>query len=154
MLVDAIHGYLALHYPSLASYAGQMEAVGVFDDIDPRLFAAIAVGENGTGTNNPFGLGGNGSGTFTSIGAAISQLGRTLGKYINTWHETTVAMLWSGNTWKVDPKKKWITTQPPGYCVGKTAAEKAACHNTGVSISGFMQSMGGNPNKLNFPCDD
>jgi RHS repeat-associated protein len=153
MLVDEITALLMNSNPSLASYASTMEAVGASDNIDPRLFAAIAVGENGQYKNNPFGLGRNGSGTYASLDGAIAALGVTLEKYIFTWHETTVSQLWSGNTWQTNPRKPWQTTQPPGYCVGTNAAAKAACQNTGATIAGALTSEGGNPNSLTFPCD-
>jgi hypothetical protein len=135
-------------------------SVAQTDKIDPTLIAAMAIAENGQYKNNPFGLGPNGSNTYTTLNAAVSAVGANLDKYIYTWNESTVSMLWSGNTWKVNPKKRWITTQPPGYCVGTTAAGVASCQNTGTTISGFMKSMGvaatvgGNPNSLGFPCKD
>lgn len=147
-LVDDISGFLSTKYPSLAGDASIFEAVGTSDNIDPRLFAAIAVAENGKAKNNPFGLGPNGSTPYSSITAAIAALGKTLDKYIFTWNETTVGALYSGNGWKVDPKKPWITTQPPGYCVG------SGCQNTGNTVASFLQSQGGNPNSLVFPCKD
>jgi hypothetical protein len=69
---------------------------GASYNIDPRLIAAIPVGEHGTATNNPFGLGGNGSGTFTSLTDAINAVGSFLNKAIYSWNETTVSALWSG----------------------------------------------------------
>jgi RHS repeat-associated protein len=153
-LVDTIQSFLGQKMSSLAAYAGTMEAVAASDNIDPRLFAAIAVSENGSATNNPFGLGPNGSNTYSSMTAAISALGQALDKYIYRWSETSVSALWSGNGWIVDPKKKWITIQPPAYCVGSTDAEKAGCLSTGNTISIRMKSMSGNPNNLGFPCPD
>ena len=154
LLVDVVNGFLDLHYPSLASYASEMEMVGVYDNIDPRLFAAIAAGENGTATNNPFGLGGNGSARFSSIDTAIQKAGSFLDWLIYTMNEQTVSQLWSGNGWKTDPKNPAKTTQPPAYCYGANAAAVKLCQNTGATISGFMQWMGGNPNSLGFPCDN
>jgi RHS repeat-associated protein len=137
-----------------AGDAVAFEATGASFDIDPRLIAAMAFGENGQAANNPFGLGPNGSAAFSTIGAALASLGNTLDKYIYTWNETTVSELWSGNTWKVDPKKKWITIQYPGYCVGTTSQGVAGCQATGANISQFMVSMGANPNSLGFPCPE
>jgi RHS repeat-associated protein len=154
LLVDAINGFLVQHAPSLASYASAMEVVGASDNIDPRLIAAIAVAENGQATNNPYALGPNGRNTYTSITAATNAVGKQLDKYIYTWNETSVAALWSGNIWIVKPGKPWITVQPPAYCTGLNAKDVAACQNTGSTISTFMQSMGGDPNKLGFPCND
>jgi RHS repeat-associated protein len=153
-LVDGLTAYLTVKDPSLAKYAGTLEAVGASDDLDPRLFVAIALGENGSATNNPFALGPNGSNTYASLGNAIAALGSALYKYVNTWNETTVAQLWSGNPWNVNPKKKWITTQPPAYCVGTNPKDVAACQNTGRTISGYLRSEGGNPNSILFPCPD
>ena len=154
MLVDEISSFLSKRNPSLAMYASAFEAAGASYDIDPRLFAAMAIAENGQATNNPFGLGPNGSSKFGSMGQALAQLGRTLDKYIYTWHETTVSILWSGNTWQVDPKKKWVTIQYPGYCVGTTDQDKAGCQKTGQNISTFMKSMIADPNNLAFPCPE
>lgn len=88
----------------------------------------------------------------------------TLAKYIYTWGETTVSELYSGNGWHVDPRKPWVTIQYPAYCVARSAEEVAQCQNTGKTISGFLRSMGGNPdavgfpgndtNKLGFPCEN
>jgi RHS repeat-associated protein len=147
-LVDDISGFLKTKYPSLAQYASIFEIVGASDNIDPRLFAAIAVAENGSAVNNPFAIGPNGSTKFPSIPAALTALGKTLDKYLYTWNETTVSQLWSGNAWKVDPKKPWITTQPPGYCVG------SGCQNTGNAVAANLTKQGGNPNSLAFPCKD
>jgi RHS repeat-associated protein len=154
LLVSAISGFLAAKDPSLASYASAMEAVGASYDLDPRLFAAIGTAENGQYTNNPFGVGPNGSSTFSSIYAAIASLGKALSKYVYTWNEQSVSTLYNGNKWIVDPKKRWITLQPPAYCVGMTAADKAGCQSLGQTIAGYMTSMGGNPNSLAFPCPD
>ena len=153
-LINTITDFLAHKKPSLAKYAGLMEAVGASDNLDPRLFAAIAVGENGSARNNPYALGRNGSSTFGSITDATARLGSTLDKYVYQWKETSVSALWSGNTWIVDPEKKWITIQYPGYCVGTDAASNAACQNTGNTIATFMKSMSADPNKLGFPCND
>ena len=159
-LTTAIAGFLSSKGSSLAADAAEIVQVGQNDKIDPTLIAAIAIAENGQATNNPFALGPNGSSTYPNLDAAIKAVGSTLDKYIYTWNESTVSALWSGNTWKVDPRKPWITTQPPGYCVGTTAAAVAACQNTGTTIASFMQGMGtvatvgGNPNKLGFPCPD
>jgi hypothetical protein len=112
------------------------------------------VSENGQAPNNPFGLGPNGSSGFKSIADAVAKLGEALDKYFDKWHETTVSALWSGNGWKVDPKKPWITTQPPAYCVGGTPAGIAGCQATGKNISNFLKSEGGDPNSLLFPCKD
>ena len=128
--------------------------VGESYDMDPRLFAAMAIAENGQYQNNPFGLGPNGSKTFASLGDAIAYLGRTLDRYINQWKETTVSALWSGNVWIVKKGQPWITLQYPGYCVGNTAEDKAGCQHTGVTISGFMRAMGGDPDDLRFPCKE
>jgi hypothetical protein len=160
LLTDAIGGFLGGKGSALAAYASQLVQVGQQDNIDPTLLAAIAIAENGQARNNPFALGPNGSSTYPTLSAAIGAAGSTLDKYIYTWNESTVSALWSGNTWKVDPRKPWITIQPPGYCVGTTAAGIAGCQNTGNAIAGFMKSMGatatvgGNPNKLGFPCPD
>jgi hypothetical protein len=155
LLVDAISGFLDLKYPSLASYASEMEMVGVYDDIDPRLIAAIAVGENGTAKNNPFGLGGNGSARFSSIDAAIQKVGAFLNKLDYRYGETTVAAMWNGNGFKTVPGKPWQVIQYPAYCYGGANGQNtAACQNTGSQIAGFLQTMGGNPTQLSFPCPD
>jgi RHS repeat-associated protein len=148
LLVDAINGFLVLNDPSIASYASTMEAVGASDNIDPRFFAAIAAAENGQYQNNPYGLGPNGSATFSSIGDATASLGAALQWYFNTWNETTVAELWSGNAWITVRGKPWITKQAPAYCVG------SGCQTTGSRIASNLQSMGGDPNNLKFPCPD
>jgi hypothetical protein len=149
-----MNNFLQQWKPSLAGYAFSMEAAGASYNIDPRLVAAMAVAENGQALNNPFGLGPNGSTPFNSLGAALAQLGTTLDKYIYQWKEVTVTQLWSGNTWIVDPKKPWITIQPPGYCVGTNAKDRVGCQATGANISVFMRSMAADPNKLGFPCPD
>jgi len=160
LLSDAITTFLTAKGSPLAGDVSQIMSVAQTDKIDPTLIAAMAIAENGQYKNNPFGLGPNGSNTYTTLNAAVSAVGANLDKYIYTWNESTVSMLWSGNTWKVNPKKRWITTQPPGYCVGTTADGVASCQNTGTTISGFMKSMGvaatvgGNPNSLGFPCKD
>jgi len=82
-----------------------MISTGAHYDIDPRLFAAIAVAENGQYQNNPFALGPNGSATFASIAQAIQRLGSVLDTYIYRWRESTVDRLWDGNPWVVDPHK-------------------------------------------------
>jgi hypothetical protein len=154
LLVDGLQRFLAAKRPSLEQYASAFEAVGASDNIDPRFFVAIALGENGQAKNNPFGLGPNGSSGYASIYDAIAALGATLEKYIFTWHETTVSQLWSGNGWIVDPRKPWITLQPPAYCYGRTRSDKAGCQNTGGTIAGFLTSQGGNASSLIFPCDN
>ncbi len=143
-----------------------MVSVGQQDNIDPTLFAAIAIAENGTATNNPFALGPNGRSTFTDLEAAIDKVGSQLKKYIYTWNEDSVSQLWSGNGWIVEKGKPWHTIQPPAYCVatgktpGQIATAKALCQNTGNTIAAFMQKMGqqatfgGDPNNLAFPCKD
>jgi RHS repeat-associated protein len=158
LLSGAISAFLTGKGSPLAGDVSEIMTVAQNDNLDPTLIAAIAIAENGQKMNNPFALGPNGSNTYGTLDAAIAAAGSTLDKYIYTWNETTVSSLWSGNTWKVNPKKPWITIQPPGYCVGTTAAGVTGCQNTGKTISGFMQSMGkvatvgGNPNKLGFPC--
>ena len=137
-----------------ASDAFAFEAAGASYNIDPRLIAAMAFAENGQAKNNPFGLGPNGSSSFSALGSALASLGSTLDRYIYSWHETTVSQLWSGNTWQVDPKKKWITIQYPAYCVGTTSADVAGCQATGANISQFMVKMTANPNSLGFPCPE
>jgi hypothetical protein len=149
-----LNAFIAVKAPALAGYAGTLEAVGASDNIDPRLFVAIALGENGQAVNNPFAPGPNGTAKYNSLSDAIASLGGTLDKYIFQWNETTVSQLWSGNTWRVNPKKKWITTQPPAYCVGTTASAVASCRNTGNNIATFLKAEGGNPNNLLFPCKD
>jgi hypothetical protein len=152
LLMDELNNFLS--GTNFAGDAFAFEATGASYNIDPRLIAAMARGENGQAKNNPFGLGRNGSASFSSLGAALAFLGQTLDKYIYTWNETTVSQLWSGNTWQVNPKKPWITTQYPGDCVGADSAAVAACQATGANISQFMVSMSGNPNSLGFPCPD
>jgi RHS repeat-associated protein len=160
LLLDAISDFLSGRGSSLAAYTDTIVLVGQKDNVDPTLIAAIGIAENGQAKNNPFALGPNGSSTYPTLNAAVSAVGATLDKYIYTWNESTVSALWSGNTWQVDPKKPWVTVQPPGYCVGTTAAGVAGCQNTGRTISNFMQTIGvtatvgGNPNKLGFPCPD
>jgi hypothetical protein len=159
-LTSAVGNFLAGKGSPLASDASEIVLVAQNDNIDPTLVAAIAIAENGQKENNPFALGPDGSNTYPGLDAAINAVGSTLHKYIYTYNESTVSALWSGNTWIVNPKKPWITIQPPGYCVGETAAEVAKCQKTGNTISGFMKNMGatatvgGNPNKVGFPCPD
>ena len=154
MLTRVVADYLAGHGSPLSSLSGTLVQVGESDDIDPRLFAAMAVGENGRAPNNPFGLGPNGSTPFATLSAAISAVGNTLDRYIYQWNETSVSALWSGNTWIVKRRKPWVTIQYPGYCVGVTPEGKAACQKTGNTIAAFMKSMYGNPASLAFPCDN
>jgi RHS repeat-associated protein len=160
LLTSAVGNFLAGKGSPLASDASEIVLVAQNDNIDPTLVAAIAIAENGQKENNPFALGPDGSNTYPGLDAAINAVGSTLHKYIYTYNESTVSALWSGNTWIVNPKKPWITIQPPGYCVGETAAEVAKCQKTGNTISGFMKNMGatatvgGNPNKVGFPCPD
>jgi RHS repeat-associated protein len=159
-LDDGLTLFLSEKGSPLASDVAQLIQVGQADDIDPTLLAAMAIAENGQATNNPFSLGTNGRNTYPSLSAAINAVGATLQKYIYTWNESTVSALWSGNVWKVQKGKPWITTQYPGYCVGTSPASAAGCQNTGKTISGFMQQIGvtdgvgGNPNKLQFPCPE
>jgi len=139
----------------LVGYASAMEAAGASYDIDPRLLAAIVAGENGQATNNPFGLGGNGSAKFSSIDAAIGAAAKFLNKLDYQYGETTVSAMWSGNGFKTEPGKPWKVIQYPAYCYGGRNGENtAACQNTGSTIGGFMTKMGGNPNQLSFPCPD
>jgi hypothetical protein len=77
-----------------------------------------------------------------------------LEKAIYQWGETTVSALWSGNGYVTVPGKPWQVTQYPAYCYGADAAQKAACQNTGATISSFLQSEGGNASKLGFPCPE
>jgi hypothetical protein len=160
LLNAGLSGFLSGKGSPLANYVPQLIQVGQADDIDPTLLAALAIAENGQATNNPFSLGPNGRNTYPSLTAAINAVGATLDKYIYTWNESTVSALWSGNTWITQPGKPWVTIQYPGYCVGTTAGGVAGCQNTGATISGFMQqigrddTVGGNPNKLQFPCPE
>ncbi len=166
LLTSAISSFLTGKGSPLASDAAYMVTVGAQDNIDPTLFAAIAVAENGTAANNPFALGPNGRNTYPDLNSAISAVGSQLKKYIYTWKEGSVSALWSGNAWMVEQKKPWITIQPPAYCVatgktpGQIAQAQALCQNTGNTIAGFMQKMGqkatvgGDPNNLAFPCKD
>jgi hypothetical protein len=152
-LVDTVSSFLQLNYPSLAGYASVIEVVGASDDIDPRFIAAIAVGENGQAKNNPFGLGGNGSSSFPSLTAAISAVGNFLNKAIYQWKESTISALWSGNGYKTVPGKPWMVIQYPAYCYGgANGSNTAACQATGKTISGLLQSIGGKPDALRFPC--
>jgi RHS repeat-associated protein len=154
LLSADIQTFLASRYPSLAAYAGDMISTGAHYDIDPRLFAAIAVAENGQYQNNPFALGPNGSATFASIAQAIQRLGSVLDTYIYRWRESTVDRLWDGNPWVVDPQKPWITIQYPAYCVATSPGGLAACVQTGNNVSNFMTSMDADPNNLSYPCDN
>ena len=117
LLTSAISSFLTGKGSPLASDAAYMVTVGAQDNIDPTLFAAIAVAENGTAANNPFALGPNGRNTYPDLNSAISAVGSQLKKYIYTWKEGSVSALWSGNAWMVEQKKPWITIQPPAYCV-------------------------------------
>jgi RHS repeat-associated protein len=155
-----LSGFLSGKGSPLADYVDQMIQVGQADDIDPTLLAAMAIAENGQAMNNPFSLGPNGRNTYPSLTAAINAVGTVLQKYIYTRNESSVSALWSGNTWKTVPRRPWVTIQYPGYCVGTTAAGVAGCQNTGKTIAGFMQqirlddTVGGNPNKLQYPCPE
>ena len=153
-LTDIIGDFLSAKMPVLATYAFEMVMVGQLDDIDPRLFAAIAIGENGSARNNPFGTGPNGSAAYGSLMSGIEATGSILDKYIYGWDEDSVSKLYSGNAWQVNPKKKWITTQPPAYCVGTTPAQVKGCQATGRTISSAMEAMGGSPDWLYWPCFD
>jgi hypothetical protein len=152
LLAASLNAFLKGKGSSLSDYVSNLIDVGRADNIDPRLFAAMAIAENGQSKNNPFGLGPNGHSRFDSLSDAIDEVGSTLYKYINTRHETTVSALWSGNKWIEKPPGHII--QQPGYCVALKPEDVAGCQKTGRTISGFMQSMGGDPNNLAFPCKD
>jgi hypothetical protein len=74
--------FLTARKSGLSGYIDTLISVGKQYSIDPRLFAAMAVAENGQYKNNPFGLGPNGSSTYKSLSDAIGAVGVHLNKYI------------------------------------------------------------------------
>jgi RHS repeat-associated protein len=144
--------------------AADLLAEGASVNIDPRLFASILTLESGHGAlfggNNPFGLGPGNS--YSSPSGAIQAEGTTLKKLVYTYKETTVADLYSGNGFVVNPKKPWIVSQYPAYCYGgANGSQTAACQNGGVVVAGFLSSQpgnasvglaAGNPKNLSDPC--
>lgn len=149
-----------------SSLAADLVTIGEGTGIDPRLIASILTLESGHGThfggnNNPFGLGPGNS--YPNVQAALAAEANTLDKDIFTYGETSVTQLYSGQGNLVAPGKPWIWRQHAAYCVGRTAADKAACQKAGRSVADILSSQGGNtaaglrsgnPNNLLYPCPE
>jgi len=167
VLTQNLQSFLLGRDPALLNWdpslAFDLVTEGATVNIDPRLFASIATLESGHGTtfsgDNPFGLGPGKS--YSTPLNAIQAEGGTLQKFIYTYRETTVSMLYGGKGFITAPGRPWIVVQYPAYCYGSSADQVARCQAGGATVSGFLSSQPGspavglapgNPGSLGFPC--
>ena len=137
----------------LAAYSSWFFAVGLMDDIDPRLLVAISGAESGYGTspvaakdNNAFGVlrrvQNHGKISYVPVvypnfGASISAAGTTVESQIYNRNNNTVDKLYSG-------QKGAYCQNSPGF----------PCSIGDGNVTKILKSMGGNPNQLGFPCPE
>lgn len=131
----------------LAAYSSWFVAVGLMDDIDPRLIVAIAGAESGYGTSNvakiddnPFGIVHRSAGKYVPVkysnfGESITAEGNILDGQIYGKNNNTVNKLYSG--------------QKGAYCVDSPGFP---CSNGAKNVTSILSGLGGDPNNLAFPC--
>jgi RHS repeat-associated protein len=178
-LRDEVNRFLHRQAPSFINWepnmAGLAVAAGKLDNVDPRLLVAIPALEGGNGKhfghNNPFGLMDKKVlRHFSSPADAIQADADNLALHIYAQHQSTVALLYAGNTWVYKGARHWpqYVIDFPAYCVGWNPATQKmdpaftkACQVAGRKIAGFLSSMTGdkesnlrpgNPNDLSYPC--
>ncbi len=151
-LANSISALLTSRGSPLASYSGWFVAVGMLDNIDPRLLVAMSGAESGYGTSPVAQKDDNAFGSmvcqraregiwnchprqFSSFGQSISFTGDNVENQIYNKGNNTVAKLYSG--------------LPGAYCVNQPGFP---CSNGAGNITSIMVGLGGNPNSLGFPC--
>ncbi len=149
-LANAIDAFLTVKNSPLEGLGSWFVAVGLQDNVDPRVLVGIAGNESAFGTshvaivdNNAFGIlhrVGNGRRAsyvpvkFADLGAGVPAAGQVVESQIAKGNNT-VALLYSG--------------QPGAYCVDTLTVP---CGPGANNVGGIMAQLGGNPNNLGFPC--
>jgi hypothetical protein len=149
-LIDDISSFLTNNDSPLAKeanltnydLAAYLVTIGGLSGVDPRLFVAISGEESNFGRshaakqyNNAFGLkGAKGVIHFNSVDSAIRTEGKTVKNLIYNSGEDSVSKLYSG--------------KKGAYCVG------AGCTKGAATVTGYLKNMGGDANKLAFPCPE
>jgi RHS repeat-associated protein len=148
-LTAEIKALLTSKNSPLASYSAWFVAVGLMDDIDPRLLVAMSGAESGFGTshvatadNNAFGILHKVGQSYvpvvySSFGVNVSAAGNVVENQVYNRGNDTVNLLYSG--------------QPGAYCQNTPGFP---CSSGAANVTKFLVGMGGNPNDLAFPCPE